>query len=175
MILCGDIGGTKTLLALADGPAAAPRLVHQQHLLGAEHADFGSALRAFAEGWQRASGQPLQVEAACLGIAGPVSGNAVQMTNLDWYIDGPAVAAQLARGSRAGPVRLVNDFMAAATGVGVLPAQSLVTLQAGTPVARAPQLVSQVSAVRRSRSTPAASPRLVSKSSAKRTVVAFAE
>ena len=39
----------------------------------------------------------------------------------------------------------------------------------------APQLVSQVSAVRRSRSTPAASPRLVPKSSAKRTVAAFAE
>lgn len=141
MILCGDIGGTKTLLAVAEGGPEAPRLVHQQHLYAAGHASFDSVLQSFLDDWKRAHGAPLQVRAACLGVAGPASGNAVQMTNLPWRLTGDGIAALLAQGGRAPGVQLVNDFMAAATGVGVLPSSSLVALQAGKPVARAPQLV----------------------------------
>jgi glucokinase len=141
MILCGDIGGTKTLLAVAEGSPTAPRLVHERQLFAAGHDSFDSALRAFLADWQRMRGTPLQVQAACLGVAGPLSGNAVQMTNLPWRLSGDGISAMLAQGGPLPPVRLVNDFMAAATGVGVLPSSSLVTLQDGEPVARAPQLV----------------------------------
>lgn len=144
MILCGDIGGTKTLLAVAEGPAGSPHVIHEQHLLAADHGSFDAMLQAFLAQWQRKHGRPLQVAAACLGIAGPLAGNTVQMTNLPWRLDGAAIAAALSHEGAAPPVppvRLVNDFMAAATGVGVLAPGARVTLQAGTPVPRAPQLV----------------------------------
>jgi glucokinase len=66
-----------------------------------------------------------------------VLGDRVKVTHLPWEIDGPALAAQFAFDS----VRLLNDFAAAAHGIGALAADDIVTLQAGEPMADRPLVV----------------------------------
>ena len=66
MILAGDVGGTKTLLAVFD-PGAGMSVVREATLPSREIDTLESAVEAFLLGAPR-----LKVGAACLGIAGPV-------------------------------------------------------------------------------------------------------
>jgi len=77
------------------------------------------------------------VEAACIGLAGPVEGARARLTNLPWEVDAARVAAAL-NGAR---VTLVNDFVAAAAGVEALDASGLRVLQPGRADSGAPRLV----------------------------------
>ena len=133
MILAADIGGTKSLLALFEGAAPAFEL----RLASAEFADFESLLARFLDEARTALGAAPAIEAACLGVAGPVRGGIVRVTNLPWTIDAARLAGRFALGS----LELMNDFAAAAWGVGALAPQDLVTLQAGAPLAGAPRAV----------------------------------
>ncbi len=137
MILCADIGATKTLLGLARRDEAGQvEVVASQRYVAAQVASFEAMLDSFlADHAQHVSQQPLR--AACFGVAGPVNGQVVQMTNLPWRLDAAAL------GQRLGgiPVRLANDFEAAASGIDGLSQDSLLCLQAGQAVAGAPQLV----------------------------------
>jgi len=133
VILAADIGGTKSLLALFEGAAPAFEL----RLASAEFADFESLLARFLDEARTALGAAPAIEAACLGVAGPVRGGIVRVTNLPWTIDAARLAGRFALGS----LELMNDFAAAAWGVGALASQDLVTLQAGAPLAGAPRAV----------------------------------
>lgn len=136
MILCADIGATKTLLGLAQLDAAGQaRVVASQRYVAAQVASFEAMLDSFLKDQTQHLGQPLR--AACFGVAGPVNGNVVQMTNLPWRLD----AAALSRRLGGIPVRLANDFEAAASGIDGLSPADLRCLQAGQPVPGAPQLV----------------------------------
>jgi glucokinase len=135
MILAGDIGGTKSLLALfADGPREP---AFELRLASAEFADFGSLLGRFLEQASGALGAAPRIDAGCFGIAGPVRGEHVRVTNLPWSID----AAPLRSRFGIGRLELINDFAAAAWGVGALSAQDLATLQQGVPLAGAARVV----------------------------------
>lgn len=120
MILAGDIGGTKTLLALAgdDGIALERRYSSQ------DWNDFPTLLRAFLGEAGFTTGA---ITSACFGVAGPVECNHAKVTYLPWNLDGPA----LARNFGIGQVTVVNDFAAAAQGVAALCPDDLVTLQEG--------------------------------------------
>jgi len=128
MILAGDIGGTKTLLALADGPD----IVCERRYASREWGDFAALLRAFLA---ETGANP--VASACFGVAGPVADNRAKVTYLPWVVDGPALARDFA----IGRVEVLNDFAAAAQGVAALGDEDLVALQAGRPVAGAPRLL----------------------------------
>ncbi len=132
MILCGDIGGTKTLLGLANGG----QLVADRRYTNADFPDFGSLLASFFSDTQTDS---VQLAGACLALAGPIAddGTSARLTNLPWTID----AAELARRFGLPPPRLVNDFAAAAVGAVTAPDDQLALLQAGEPLAEAPRLV----------------------------------
>lgn len=132
MILCADIGATKTLLGLAVPDGSGIRVVASQRYVAAQVASFDDMLDAFLREHQDGA-----LQAACLGIAGPVTGTVVQMTNLAWRIDAQALSQRLG----GIPVRLVNDFKAAASGIDALKPDELLTLQGGTPVDKEPQLV----------------------------------
>ncbi len=136
MILCADIGATKTLLGLARLDASGhAKVVASQRYVAAQMASFDAMLDSFLKDQAQHLSQPLR--AACFGVAGPVNEQVVQMTNLSWRLD----AAALSRRLGGIPVRLANDFEAAASGIdGLLPAD-LRCLQAGQPVPGAPQLV----------------------------------
>ena len=113
MILCGDIGGTNTRLALASVQGGGVvRILSSWRVPGREVGSLGAAVTQFlSQPPQQALLQAHggRVQAACLGVAGPVVGRRVQMTNLTWCIDGDELS-QLLGGA---PVSLVNDFQAA--------------------------------------------------------------
>ncbi|MCI5167446.1 MAG: hypothetical protein D3903_15465, partial [Candidatus Electrothrix sp. GM3_4] len=74
-------------------------------------------------------GQEQRPARACFGAAGPVHKNRVRMTNLDWDLDGPALATQFGMDE----VLLVNDLVATTAGAVLLPENSLVILNQGRP------------------------------------------
>lgn len=136
MILCADIGATKTLLGLARlDESGQVRIVASQRYVAADVASFDAMLDQFLKDQAQHLGSPLR--AACFGVAGPVHDQVVQMTNLLWRLDAAALSHKLG----GIPVRLANDFEAAASGIDGLGPQDLMCLQAGQPVAHAPQVV----------------------------------
>jgi glucokinase len=135
MILAGDIGGTKSLLALYRGKAKAPAF--ERRYASADFPDVESLLARFLDESRAALRARPRIGAACLGVAGPVVGERVQVTNLPWIVE----AAGLGRRFAIGRVRLLNDFAAAAWGVDLLEPADLVMLQPGEPRAGAPRVV----------------------------------
>lgn len=137
MILAGDVGATKVLLEVGRVEGGRWRAEFGKRYAAAEFADFETLLQAFLSECPRRGKNPPKIHGACLGVAGPACGNRVQMTNLAWVLDGDAVAQRFG----IGRVRIVNDFAAAAAGIGLLDAADLVTLQAAEPLPDAPRLV----------------------------------
>ena len=121
LLLAGDLGATKTTLALYDAAAWPGAPLRQQTFQNKEFADFDSLLAAFLGSAQSA---PI---AACLGVAGPVLANAVTMTNLNWAI--AAAALQTRFGIHR--VDLINDLVATALGALHLEPQDLHCLNPG--------------------------------------------
>ncbi len=112
MILAGDTGGTKTVLALfdRDGKIAREQLFHC-----ADFASLEAILDAFAPG---------HIEGACFGVAGPVQAGTAKITNLPWTIEERALETQL-----GAPVKLLNDLQATALGTLALPPEGFSVLQ----------------------------------------------
>ncbi len=123
MILAGDVGGTKTHLALFE-PNASPREPAFERRFPS--ADFDSlesmVLEFLAEGRPRPS-------RAAFGIAGPVVANRTETTNLPWLIDGARMGQSL--GGIA--VTLLNDLAATAWGIPLLAPSEIEVLQEGQP------------------------------------------
>lgn len=122
MILAGDIGGTKTNVALFEQDA-------QQLGTPINQKSFPSkqyhSLNAIIEEYVAAN--PADVKASCFGIAGPVVGGRVETPNLAWTVDGDA----LARTIGVERVDLINDLEATAYGIEGLKDTQLFTLNAG--------------------------------------------
>ena len=129
MLLAADIGGTKALLALYGEEA--PRF--ERRYACREFASFAALLERFRADAAEALGASPRIVRACLGVAGPVSGERAELTNLAWQID--------ARDLGIPAVRMLNDFEASAHGLAALGADDLATLQAGAPRAAAPRLL----------------------------------
>ena len=123
MLLAGDIGGTKTHLAmfsLAEGPR---RPVAEAVFPSANYGDLAEMVQEFTEQTH------LEIEYACFDVAGPVVGNRAQLTNLPWVVDGPALARTL----KLRRVWLLNDLQATAYSVPQLTPSDLETLNKGEP------------------------------------------
>lgn len=128
MLLAGDVGATKTLLALADtaGPGVVVRF--ERRYADASFPSFEAVLEQFLRDAREAVGT-FVLDGGCIGVAGPVRANRVQLTNRSWRIDGDSLARSL--GMRS--VTVVNDFAAAASGIESLGPADLLTLQQGDP------------------------------------------
>lgn len=124
MLLAGDIGGTKTSLALFDETGDLERPVHQDSLQSARYPSLESLVRDFLG---QAGADPAH---AVFAVAGPVIDGKSEITNLPWVIDErvlkPALGLETAR--------LINDLAALAYAIPHLNPQDLQTLQEGTPV-----------------------------------------
>ncbi len=125
MLLAGDVGGTKTLLGLFEPAEQRPRLVTVRSYETNAYDSFTAILDAFA----RDVRDPFPVEAAAVGVAGPVIGDRAALTNITWDISCGEIAARFATTR----VRLLNDLEAMATSVEALTPDELVVLQAGAP------------------------------------------
>lgn len=128
-ILLADIGGTTTRVARA-GPDGRPFDVRVEandgygsleELLGAYLATFGAH----------------KPRAGVLAIAGPVSGDEIQMTNRSWSFSRPALARALGLDA----LTVLNDFAALAQSVPILGRADLVQVGAGKAAPGCPILV----------------------------------
>jgi len=68
-----------------------------------------------------------QFSAACLGVAGPVIGDEVSTTNLPWHISAPTLERRFALGQ----VKLLNDVVVTAHGLGELESDSFFAINRG--------------------------------------------
>ena len=139
-VLAGDIGGTKTLLHIAEVSGTHIETLHQARFASQDYPDFADLLGEFLD-----QTSPLlrnTFTAACFGVAGPITGpeqgpRQARITNLPWRIDEVKLREQLQQAR----VRLINDFYATASGIEALDDDDLTTLHAATPESGAPRLV----------------------------------
>jgi glucokinase len=124
MLLAGDIGGTKTDLAIYSVEAGphSPLIQTEVH-----SADYPS-LQALVTEFLKQAKTP--VERACFDVAGPVVDGRAKITNLPWVMD----EASLAKDLNFRSVCLMNDLEAVARAVPILRLGDLLTLNAGQPV-----------------------------------------
>jgi glucokinase len=125
MLLAGDIGGTKSRLAVfADSSSPRTPLV-EEVLPSGRFAGVEALLCEFLKG----VGYP--VDRVCLAIAGPVIDDRAAVTNLPWIADSEGLRRTF--GFRS--VTLLNDLAATARSVPLLTPADLRTLSPGEPVA----------------------------------------
>lgn len=125
MLLAGDIGGTKSRLAVfADGGDPREPLVEELLPSGS----FGGIDPLIREFLKRTALSP---ERACLAVAGPVIESRAAVTNLPWIAD----AEQIRRTFGFREVRLLNDLAATARAVPLLKPAELQRLNAGDAAA----------------------------------------
>lgn len=126
LILAGDVGGTKTRLALV--PSAGRGRVGAP----VAEATYGTpefpSLEAMVDAFLGEHRTP-PIVAASIGFAGAVSGGRGVGTHVPWVADEQALARHL--GVRRAHV--INDLVASGWGVTALPPEDLVTLFPGDP------------------------------------------
>ena len=124
MLLAGDIGGTKTDLAIfsVEGGPHSPLSQTEVH-----SADYPSLQALVTEFLQKAK---TPVERACFDVAGPVIDGRVKVTNLPWVMD----EASLAKDLNFKSVHLINDLEAVARAIPILRPSDVRTLHVGQPV-----------------------------------------
>ena len=125
MILAGDIGGTKTILALFSREGGPRRPLAEAVFPSAGYDSLEAVVREFL------AAHPGMVEAACFGVAGPVVQGRAEITNLPWVID----VAQLRAALGSSNILLLNDLEAIAYALPVLEADDIATLNSGERVA----------------------------------------
>jgi len=123
MILAGDIGGTKTVLALISNDTGVQRPFREKTFPSSHFNSLEEIIRQFLAD---VSAPPT---AASFGVAGPVVNGRSQITNLPWVID----AADISDTFNIPRVRLLNDLEAIATAVPHLSSDELTTLNTGQP------------------------------------------
>jgi glucokinase len=122
-LLAGDIGGTKTILALFAATGGDLTPVREETFASRDYASFDLVL---AEARRRVGA--IEADAVCIGVAGPVIDGRCRTTNLPWELD----EKDLARELRCSRVKLLNDLEATAYGMLHLRATDLVTLNEGS-------------------------------------------
>lgn len=149
MILAGDIGGTKTNLALYDWTTERVEPLRLESFSSADYTSLEDILVEFLTPPRASSSLAspstenekdsntrdqlpsgsVKLSAACFGIAGPVIDNHCETTNLPWVVDGPTIAARFA----IPRVQLLNDLEATAYGILSLRSDELEVLNVGHP------------------------------------------
>jgi glucokinase len=124
MFLAGDIGGTKTNLAVYAYEDDRLRMLQSASFPSRNHAALAEIVRLFL------GANISALKSACFGVAGPVQGGVVQVTNLPWTVDAAALQAELGLPK----VSLLNDLEANAYGIYTLEAHELFSLNpSGNP------------------------------------------
>jgi glucokinase len=119
-LLAGDIGGTKTALAIIDRRLGARFFVEKAVFPSSSYASLAEMVAEFLKG------KEYRLARASVGVAGPVIDGRALVTNLPWVIDSQEMGRQLGI-----PFRLLNDLEAIAHAVPSLAAGDVETLNPG--------------------------------------------
>lgn len=124
MILAGDIGGTKTNIALfqTNGSEVGP-VIKQRTFRSADYDSLETILKEFVGETES------KITDACFGIAAPVVQGRAKTPNLDWTVSAESLAEVL----EIDRVGLINDVEATARGIAALNDSQLLTLNTGDP------------------------------------------
>jgi glucokinase len=117
-VLAGDIGGTKTSIAIAEIGRRTLSIERFQLYESGKHPSLEEILRAFLHGAGR------RPRVAGFGVAGPVVRGRSRITKLPWTIDERVVSRALS----IPLVRVENDFVAAALGIPYLKPREVAVL-----------------------------------------------
>jgi glucokinase len=120
MILAGDIGGTKTNLALYDIKDDEVKEIFSFKFVSGDYTKFTDILDEFKQKIPNT-----QIVSACFGIAGPVVNGECDTTNLPW---GKVIIKELEKNLGTSKVALLNDLAATAYGMLYLAEDELVHL-----------------------------------------------
>ena len=121
-ILCGDIGGTKTRLAILELNSNSFHTIVEKNYPSGQYHSLAEIIFEFTNNL----GSP--IEFAAFGVAGPVLDHRCNTTNLPWTID----ARQIELDLKIPSVHLINDLEATAWGIDTLNEQDIHTLQHGS-------------------------------------------
>jgi glucokinase len=128
MLIAGDIGGTKTDLAIYSIEAGPHAPLAQTEVRSAAYPSLQAIVTEFL------AQTKMSVDVASFDVAGPVIEGRVKTTNLPWVMDEKSLAKDLDLKA----VHLLNDLEAVARSVPVLRAADLVTINEGEMVRNAP-------------------------------------
>lgn len=121
MLLAGDIGGTKTVLAVVSRDAGARAPIVEQTFPSGRYTSLESLVHDFL------AAHPHPIDYASFGVAGPVVAGTAEITNLPWQMS--EAGLQSALGLRG--VRLLNDLESIAYAVPHLSPADVHTINTG--------------------------------------------
>ncbi len=123
-VLAGDIGGTKTSLAVFEAKGDKLKLVVHESYPSRQYSSLDEIIREFF------SANKFSCELAGFGIAGPVRDGKCKTTNLPWLVDAQQLASQMGLAK----VCLMNDLEANAWGISALEGKDFYVLNKGRPI-----------------------------------------
>ncbi len=124
MLLAGDLGGTKTDLAVYSAEAGPRAPLVQAEFPSGSYPGLAAIVREFL------AGVTFPIDRACFDVAGPVFAGRAKITNLPWELEEGALAREL----NLQAVHLLNDVEAIALAVPILEPGDLHTLNRGEAV-----------------------------------------
>ncbi len=122
--LIGDIGGTKTILAVFSTEQGAHDALVEKKYDSAHYPSLEAIIREFIAEYN------YPITKACFGVAGPVIEGSARITNLSWTIESAKISAEF----NIHPVVLINDMVALASSISVLQPEDVEVIRAGKPV-----------------------------------------
>ena len=138
-VLAGDIGGTKTLMQIADVTEDRYQVLYEQRFESQRYDDFLTLAQTFLASAPYTA--VAAIEDACVAVAGLVesakTGQHAKVTNLPWEIEARSLAATL----RLPRLLLINDFQAIGYAIDALAGDDFVVLQPGQCQLRAPRII----------------------------------
>lgn len=126
MYLVGDIGGTKTNVAVLEPCENRFNTIFEKSFLSKDY----DSLQTILKDDSTFNIQKSKIESTCFGVAGPIKDGLCDATNLPWLVDSRKIAEVLNIDSKK--VHLLNDLEAAAYGIDVLEEKDVYVLNKGT-------------------------------------------
>jgi glucokinase len=125
LLIAGDIGGTKTDLAIYSAESGPHKPLAQTEVHSADYPSLQAMVKEFL------AQVKMSVDIASFDVAGPVINGHVKTTNLPWVLDESTLASEL----KLKAAHLMNDLEAMARAVPALRAEDIITINKGEPVA----------------------------------------
>jgi glucokinase len=118
VVLAGDIGGTKTNIALCRISENGVEKLKEARYVSKDFRSLTQIIESFS-----AALKPRHI---CMAVAGPVLDGKVKFTNLPWELDSELIESELGI-----PVSFINDLESTAYGLAALKENELLTLYEG--------------------------------------------
>ena len=124
MLLAGDLGGTKTNLAVFSHEDGAHHPLMEATFPSGNYSSLEDMVTEYL------TQSNITVDKACFGVAGPVMNGRAEITNLSWFL----AEDQLQDALQLSHVKLLNDLESIAYAIPALYSDDLSTLTEGMPI-----------------------------------------